>query len=79
MSNLEKLLERVRNNPKTVRFEEVDKILRRAGFDRRQPAGGSSDYVYTKGASMLTVPKENPYAKEVYVRRALELFDEEVD
>ena len=39
MSRWEKLLERIRNNPKTVTFEEVDKILCRLGYERRQPSG----------------------------------------
>lgn len=74
MSQLEKLLERIRNNPKTVRFEELDKILVRAGFERRQPRGGSSHYNYVKGEKFLTVPRYKPYIKEIYVQRALDLM-----
>ena len=33
MSKLEKLLQRIKNNPKTVRFEELDKILLNAGYE----------------------------------------------
>ena len=32
MSKLEKLLQRIKNNSKTVRFEEIEKILLRYGF-----------------------------------------------
>ena len=32
MSQYEKLLQRIINNPKTVRFEELDKILISQGF-----------------------------------------------
>lgn len=49
MSQLEKLLLRIKNNPKTVRFDELDKILKRLDFEVRQPKGGSSHYIYTKG------------------------------
>ena len=42
MSQLEKLLLRIKNNPKTVRFDELDKILKRLDFEVRQPKGGSS-------------------------------------
>ena len=34
LSQLEKLLQRIMNNPKTVRFEELDKILIKDGFTR---------------------------------------------
>ena len=73
MSQLEKLLERIRNNPKTVAFEELDKILRRNGFERRQPGGGSSHYIYRKkGKLPLTIPRKSPYVKEEYVKLVIE-------
>ena len=34
MSQWEKLLARIHNNPKTVTFDELDKILQRAGYVR---------------------------------------------
>ncbi|PSR21880.1 MAG: toxin HicA [Sulfobacillus thermosulfidooxidans] len=77
MSQWEKLLARIHNNPKTVTFHELDKLLQRAGYTRRQPRRGSSHYVYTKGHRVLTVPKHSPYVKECYVREALKILDEE--
>ena len=73
MSKLEKLLQRIKNNPKTVRFEELDKILRREGYMPSQPRGGSSHYTYKKlGGRSLTVPRQLPYVNECYVRDVLE-------
>ena len=40
----EKLLKKLKNNPRTVKFKEIDKILKDIGFERRQPAKGSSHY-----------------------------------
>lgn len=73
MSKLEKLLQRIKNNPKTVRFEELDKILVNAEYERTQPRGGSSHYTYKKpGSRSLTIPRQIPYVKECYVRDVLE-------
>ena len=73
MSKLEKLLERIKNNPKTVRFEELDKILRRSEYARTQPRGGSSHYIYKKiGERSVTIPRQIPYVNECYVRDVLE-------
>jgi hypothetical protein len=47
MSKSEKLLEKIRNNPKAVSFDDLDKVLRGCGFIRRQPRNGSSHYYYT--------------------------------
>lgn len=79
MGQLEKLLERIRNNPKTVRFEELDKILMRFGFSRQQASGGSSHYNYRKGKSLITIPKKKPYINRVYVEQALEALVSEAE
>ena len=42
VSKFEKLLERIKNNPKTVRFEEFEKIMLRYGFKESQSGKGSS-------------------------------------
>lgn len=77
MSQLEKLLERIRHNPKTVTFDELDKILRRNGFERRQPGGGSSHYIYRKaGQPPLTIPRKAPYVKEEYVKLVMDALGE---
>ena len=69
MSKLEKLLQRIKNNPKTVRFEELDKVLTNAGYERTQPRRGSSHYTYRKDSRMpMTIPNHKPYVQEVYVR-----------
>jgi hypothetical protein len=77
MSQWEKLLARIHNNPKTVTVDELDNSLQRAGYMRRQPRSGSSHYVYIKGPRILTVPKHSPYVKESYVKAALRVLDEE--
>lgn len=76
MTQIEKLLEQIRNNPTNVRFEDLDKLLRLYGFECRPPRGGSH-YVYKcKGCpQILTVPRHQPL-KRVYVKRALKLIEE---
>ena len=73
MSKWEKLLQRIKNNPRTVRFEELDKILRHEDYEPSQPRGGSSHYTYRKaGSKMITIPRQIPYVNECYVRDVLE-------
>ncbi|WP_027717671.1 hypothetical protein [Desulfovirgula thermocuniculi] len=76
MGSLKKLLEKIKRNPKTVRFDELDLVLRRAGFERSQPGGGSSHYVYRKGKFKLVVPYRQPYVLLAYVKRAIKLLEE---
>jgi hypothetical protein len=76
MTKREKRLAKIRNNPKNVRFEELDHLLRDYGFERRQPSGGSSHYFYICGYHRLTVPKKRPYIKQIYVKQALRQIEE---
>lgn len=78
MSKLEKLLQKIKNNPRQVRFEELDKILTRSGFDRSQPGSGSSHYVYTKGKTQISVPKRQPYILTCYVQAAIKILEGEM-
>jgi len=76
LSKLEKLLQRIINNPKTVRFEELDKLLIRAGFIKRQSGKGSSHFVYRKDGRIISIPLNNPYIKQTYVIEAIVLLTE---
>lgn len=75
VSKIQKLLERIRRNPRQVRFEELDKILLRYGFTKSQPSGGSSHYIYVKGTLMLVIPFRLPHIKAIYVERAIKLLE----
>lgn len=72
----EKLINRIKNNPKTVKFEELDKLLQNVGFERRQPRGGSSHYTYGIADKILTVPCKKPYIKVIYVKMAIKLLED---
>jgi hypothetical protein len=76
MSKLEKLLDRIRNNPKSVRFEELDSLLTQCEFERRQPRRGSSHYVYRRGSHVIVVAKSKPYVHSKAVKQVLDILDE---
>lgn len=76
MSKLEKLLARIKNNPKTVSFKDLEKVLLRDGYQKRQPRGGSSHYIFKKGRNILSVPYNTPFVKECYVEQAIIALNE---
>jgi len=72
VTQLEKLYRRALNNPGSVRFSEVERLLLRSGFSVRQRSRGSSHYVFTRGDVDLTIPKHGTDSvKAVNVRRAM--------
>jgi predicted RNA binding protein YcfA (HicA-like mRNA interferase family) len=60
MAQKEKLLTRIRRNPRQVRFDEIDKIMRQFGFAERHTG---SHYVYSHPdvAGIVTIVK--PHGK----------------
>ena len=73
----EKLKAKIAGNPKHVRFEELDRLLRLYGFEPRIPKRGTSHVIYKHGALLISVPKHRPHLKENYVREALKLIEVE--
>jgi len=74
---LKKLLERIRRQPKSVRFDEVARVLKSMGYEKRQPQSGSSHWTFRKkGCMPITIPKHEPYVKEVYVKMVIKVLDE---
>jgi hypothetical protein len=71
----DKRLERIRQHPRAVRPDELDAALQGAGFAARQH--GTNHKVYSKGDATLSVPQHRPHLGEHYVKRALELLEEE--
>jgi len=76
MSEREKLLEKIRGNPRSVRFEEIDLLLTQHDFKRRQPGSGSSHYSYSSGPYNITVARHKPYIHFKAVKEVLSILDE---
>ena len=77
MSVYNKLYQKIKNNPKNVSFNELDKLLTRfGGFKRRNPRGGSSHYTYSHSdlSEIITIPKSRP-VKPIYIKKALRAID----
>ena len=73
MSKKEKALEKLRQNPKHVRFEELETVLIRLGFQKRQD--GTSHAMFTFGNHIINVPKRKPFVKPIYVELVLKVLD----
>lgn len=66
-------IERLRQDPKTVRFEDIETVLLAEGFSSRQRG---SHVVFVRGRHRVTVPVRKPFVKPVYVKLVLENLDE---
>lgn len=77
MSKWDKLIEKIHNLSKDIRFDELRKVLESYGYVMNAPRGGSSHYTFRKsGCSPITIPKHEPI-KKVYVEMVREIVERE--
>ena len=78
MSQFEKLLQRIHDLSKELRFDEVRKVLEAYGYTMTAPRSGSSHYTFRKpGCNPITIPKHEPI-KKVYILLVKETIESEV-
>jgi hypothetical protein len=76
MSKIDKTLERMRNNPRDWRIDDLEAIANRFGIDARKHGGGSHVVFHHKKSTIeISVPAHKP-VKQVYIKRFLELIDD---
>ena len=79
MSQWDKLIERIVNLSKDMRFDELRKVLESYGYRMTAPKGGSSHYTFRKhGCQPITIPKHEPI-KRVYVEMVREVVESEAE
>jgi predicted RNA binding protein YcfA (HicA-like mRNA interferase family) len=73
MSKREKLLEKMRQSPKGIRFEEIDALLTHFGFLRKQE-GSHCTYRHAKYPLKVTVVMKKPFINSDAVRDILNIL-----
>ena len=77
MSKWDKLITRICNLSKDLRFDELRKVLESCGYEMNAPRSGSSHYTFRKqGCAPITIPKHEPI-KKVYVEMVREIVESE--
>ncbi len=64
---------RIEQHPKTVRFEDLDRLLQDYGFAKRP--GKGSHHFYWRGEQRLVVPYRRPHVLPIYVKLAMKAID----
>lgn len=79
MSKWDKLITRICNLSKDLRFAELRKVLESYGYEMNAPRSGSSYYTFRKSGCMpITISKHEPI-KRVYVEMVREIVESEAE
>ena len=75
MSSRDKMLARMRENPRDWRIEDLEALAAHFGLIVRKPGGSHVVFFHSRLPEMLSVPARRPI-KPIYVRRFLSMIDE---
>jgi predicted RNA binding protein YcfA (HicA-like mRNA interferase family) len=75
MSKRDKLLERIRRNPKDVAFQDLDQLLQAFGYELVRTRGSHSAY-RRSGAPPITVARRQPHMHSDAVKEVLRAIDD---
>jgi predicted RNA binding protein YcfA (HicA-like mRNA interferase family) len=79
MSKFQKLLQKIINLSKDLRFDEIQKVLESFGYAMTSPKSGSSHYTFRKpGKQPITIPKHEPI-KKIYIIMVKEAIESEMN
>jgi len=73
----DKRTEAMRQNPRNVRPDDLDAVLKAAGYQVRNQSGSHKNY--QRGSDSLVIPQHKPFLKPVYVRAALDALAQHAD
>jgi predicted RNA binding protein YcfA (HicA-like mRNA interferase family) len=75
MSQREKLLEKIRNHPKSVSFDDLDALLRLCGYEFKRVSG--SHHIYArKGSPPISVTRHGAQVHSAAVKEVLRMIEE---
>jgi predicted RNA binding protein YcfA (HicA-like mRNA interferase family) len=73
VSNIDKLIAKMRAQPNGIRMSEADKVLKASGYGSRGQKGSHRQYV-NKDGDVITLPDKTPL-KAAYVVEILKRID----
>jgi predicted RNA binding protein YcfA (HicA-like mRNA interferase family) len=75
MSKLEKLVEKMRANPRDWRIESLETIAKRYGIEVRKTGGSHFVFMHPDSEIAVTVPSRRPI-KPIYITQFLAMLDD---
>ena len=70
MSNIDKLILKMKRQPNGIRFQELSKVLEYFGYNMKLKTGTSHRQSINQDGNVITIKEENPQ-KAVYVKDVL--------
>lgn len=78
MTKKAKRLEKVRQNPKTVSYEDLKLVLEDQGFQLDRSSGSHFHFILEIEGNVfrISVPYQRPFIKAAYIRESLKVIEQ---
>lgn len=76
MSSIEKIIDKMKNQPNGIKFSEIERILNYMDFYETRQKGSHKRFKNNNTDETLTLPVQNPL-KSVYIKQILKLLGDE--
>ena len=76
MPTIEKIIEKMKNQPYGVRFAEAERVLNHIGFYETRQKGSHKRFKNAETQESITIPEQNPL-KAVYIKQILEMLGDD--
>jgi len=73
--SVEKIIEKMKNQPNGIKPEEVEKVLKNYGYENARQKGSHRQYLNKTTGDLITIKQDNPL-KKVYIRDVLSRIGE---
>lgn len=74
MTKADKILEKMRNNPRDWQIADIEAIANRLGITMRQGKGSHVSLTHPAWVNILTIPAHRP-VKPIYIKKLILLID----
>ncbi len=71
MTSLDKLINKFWNNPESLKYREIEKLLIHFGFEKISTKGSHIKFKHSKFKNDLIIPIHNSECKNFYKKQAL--------
>lgn len=75
LPNIDKIIEKMKNQPNGIRPEELEKVLKHYGYEYVRQKGSHRHYLNKSTGDLITIKQENPL-KKAYIRDVLNRIGE---
>lgn len=72
--NVNKIIEKMKNQPNSIRLEEVEKVLKHYEYEFVRQKGSHRHYLNKATGDLITIKQENPL-KRVYIEDVLKRIE----